>query len=106
MDFFGKPAYTPVTPVKIAQKTGAALIPVFLIREKGLNFTFIAEKEIKFDFTGDEEKDLVANTAKWTKLQESYIRKYPDHWAWMHRISRFGAAHTYRPGGAAPQPAG
>ena len=85
VDFFGKPAYTPIAPVRIAEKTGAAIMPVFLIRDKANRFRFIAEKEIELVSTGDETKDLVVNTARWTKLVESYIKRYPDHWVWMHR---------------------
>ena len=85
VDFFGTPAYTPIAPVRIAEKTGAAIVPVFLIRDGNWRYKFVAEKEIKLSFTGDREKDLVVNTARWTKLLESYIRKYPDHWVWMHR---------------------
>jgi len=85
VDFFGKPAYTPSAPVKIASKTGALMIPVFLVREKGYRFKFIAEKAIELVSSSDSEKDTIINTARWTKLLESYIRKYPDHWVWMHR---------------------
>ncbi len=84
VDFFGKPAYTPVAPVKLAIKTGAALIPAFLIREDG-KFRFMVEKEVSLDISGDRERDLLINTIKWTKVIERYIRKYPDQWVWMHR---------------------
>ncbi len=85
VNFFGKPAYTPSAPVRLAQKTKAAIVPVFLIREASNKFLFIAEREIELISTGDVEKDLITNTQKWTDLIESYIRKHPDHWVWMHR---------------------
>lgn len=85
VDFFGKPAYTATGPVKLVRRTGAALIPVFLVREGNLKYTFIAEKEIEFESSGDDDKDLIRDTQEWTKLIESYIRRYPDHWVWMHR---------------------
>ena len=84
VDFFGKAAYTPIAPVNLAIKTGAALLPVFLIRE-GDRFKYIAEKEIDLDITGNRDRDIVVNTARWNKVLERYIRKYPDHWVWMHR---------------------
>ena len=85
VDFFGKSAYTPSGLVRLAKRTKAAIIPVFLIRKANNKFLFIAEKEIELVSTGDEEKDLITNTEKWSNLVESYIRKYPDHWVWMHR---------------------
>ena len=35
--------------------------------------------------TGDNEADIVANTALFTGVIESYIRRYPDQWLWLHR---------------------
>ena len=35
--------------------------------------------------TGDQERDIVANTQMFTKLIEDYVRKYPDQWLWVHR---------------------
>lgn len=84
VDFFGKPAYTPTGPVKLAMKTGAAIIPTFLVRESG-DFRLFVEKEIALDISGDKERDILINTVKWTRVLEKYIRKYPDHWVWMHR---------------------
>ncbi len=84
VDFFGRPAYTPVAPVKLAMRYGAAILPVFVIRE-GKNFRFVMEEEIVLDRTGDDKKDLITNTEKWTKVLERYIRRYPDQWVWMHR---------------------
>ncbi len=84
VDFFGKPAYTPVAPVKFAIKTGAALIPLFFIRENG-KIRLIVEKEIDIDTTGDKERDILVNTIRWMRVLEKYIRRYPDHWVWMHR---------------------
>jgi len=84
VNFFGRPAYTPVAPIKFAMKSGAALIPMFLVREGG-KFKFIVEKEIDVDIGIDKERTLIVNTEKWTKVLEKNIRLYPDHWVWMHR---------------------
>jgi KDO2-lipid IV(A) lauroyltransferase len=35
--------------------------------------------------TADEELDVVANTAQFTKIIEDYVRRYPDQWLWVHR---------------------
>lgn len=84
VDFFGTPAYTPIAPVNLAIRTGAAFVPAFLFRE-GRRYRFIAEKEIHMDVTQDRERDLLVNTIKWTRVLERYIRRYPDQWVWMHR---------------------
>ena len=35
--------------------------------------------------TGDDEADAIANTAKFTRIIEDYVRRYPDQWLWVHR---------------------
>jgi KDO2-lipid IV(A) lauroyltransferase len=35
--------------------------------------------------TEDNEADIVANTAKFTKVIENVIRQYPNQWLWVHR---------------------
>lgn len=84
VDFFGRPAYTPVGPALLAMMTGASLIPVFAVRD-GLRHRFIVEKPIELADTGDRKADIVTNTQKWSLVVESYIRKYPDQWVWIHR---------------------
>ncbi len=84
VNFFGRPAYTPIAPVRFALATGAPIIPVFIIRE-GLRHRVIIEKPIEFTETGNKEQDLVTNTQKWVAVQESYIRRYPHLWVWNHK---------------------
>lgn len=84
VNFFGRPAYTPAGPVAIARASGAALIPVFIIRKNGRH-ELIIEEPIELTDTGDKSADLIKNTQKWSDVVESYIRKYPEQWVWMHR---------------------
>jgi len=84
VDFFGRPAYTPRGPVNIALKTGCALLPTFIIRQKDDTHKIIVEKAIKLKITDDTEEDIRFNTAVFTKIIESYIRKYPEQWIWVH----------------------
>jgi KDO2-lipid IV(A) lauroyltransferase len=84
VNFFGKPAYTPGAPVRLAMASGAPLVPCFLIRE-GKRYRIIIEPPIPLEDSGDKEKDLVANTQKWVSIQERYIRQYPHFWVWNHK---------------------
>jgi len=84
VDFFGRPAFTPRGPVSIALKTGCDIIPTFMIRQKDNRHRMIVEKPIDLKITGDTEKDIRYNTETFTKIIESYIRKYPDQWIWVH----------------------
>jgi KDO2-lipid IV(A) lauroyltransferase len=84
VNFFGRPAYTPIGPVALAKVTGATIVPAFIVRE-GLHHRFIVEKPVALVDTGDKEKDMVTNTQAWSDVLESLIRKYPEHWVWVHR---------------------
>ena len=84
VNFFGRPAYTPSGPVVLARASGAVLLPVFIIRE-GNWHTIAIEEPVELADTGNKEADLISNTQKWSNVVESYIRKYPDQWVWMHR---------------------
>jgi len=84
VNFFGQPAYTPAGPAAIARASGAALIPVFIIRKNGRH-ELVIEKPIELTDTGDKPGDIIRNTQKWSDVVESYIRRYPEQWVWMHR---------------------
>ena len=85
VDFFGRHAYTPYSPVAIALKTGAAILPTFIVRQPDGSHHAIIEPPLALKRTSMKEKDLVVNTQKFTKIIESYIRQYPAQWIWMHR---------------------
>ena len=84
--FFGIPACSASGMARVAQKTGATVVPGFLLwdeREKQYVLRF--GEEIATVNTGNAEEDSVTNTAIFTAVLERYIREYPDQWLWMHR---------------------
>lgn len=82
--FLGREAYTPTAPVAIARASGAALIPVFLVRN-GQKFHLRVEEPIPVERSQNKEADLYRHTLEWNSVLERYVRQYPDHWVWMHR---------------------
>ena len=84
VDFFGWPTYTPVGPVALALVSGAAILPSYIVREGGKH-RIIIDEPLTLVATGDRQRDLVENTQRWSRVTESYIRRYPDQWVWMHR---------------------
>ncbi|HID55316.1 TPA: hypothetical protein EYP37_02215 [Candidatus Poribacteria bacterium] len=78
VDFFGRPAYTPVGPVLISMKTGAPIVPAFIVREVKGHRVFIGEP---IRPTGNVRSDV----QRLTKMVEGFIRRYPHQWIWMHR---------------------
>ena len=84
VDFFGRPAYTPYSPVAFALKTGAAILPTFIIRQPDDSHRAVVEAPLLLQQGGEKEQDLLVNTQRFTKIIESYIRRYPEQWIWMH----------------------
>lgn len=84
VDFFGKPAYTPKAPVAFSLASGAPLIPCFMIREKN-RYRLIVEDPIVPIQRSTKEETIQYNTERWSRLIESYIRKYPEQWVWLHK---------------------
>ena len=84
VDFFGKPAHTPKGPVALALATGAPLVPCFMIREKNCH-KLVLEDPIELEEKSDKDETIKFNTQKWSRIVESYIRRYPEQWVWMHR---------------------
>ncbi|MBI3755623.1 MAG: lysophospholipid acyltransferase family protein [Deltaproteobacteria bacterium] len=74
-EFFGKAYHFPSGPLVLAKKTGAALIPGFVVRD-GETYRAIAEKPIFIENDGD----LQYYAQKITAIFEYYIRQYPDQW--------------------------
>ncbi len=80
VDFFGKPSLMPKGPAALALKTGACIVPGFMIRNPDDTFTLKFEQPIYPACTGNEEEDIVCGIAKYIKVIESYIKRYPDQW--------------------------
>jgi len=92
--FFGVEACTASGLARVARKTGAAVIPGFLLWEESeRRYVLRFGPQVELVASEDTEQDAIANTARFTAILESYIRRYPDQWLWMHRRWK-----TRRPG--------
>jgi KDO2-lipid IV(A) lauroyltransferase len=85
VDFMGRPAWTPTAAASMALKFGAPVIFGYVHRNRDNRHSIIVEGPLELIQTGDREKDIIANTALFTKKIEDAIRSNPDQWVWMHR---------------------
>ncbi len=84
--FFGIEACTASGLARVALKTGAAVLPGFLLWEESeRRYVLHFYPEIALANTGDTEADTADNTARFTAVLEDAIRQYPSQWLWMHR---------------------
>ena len=84
--FFGVEACTASGMARVALKTGAAVLPGFLLWEEAeRQYVLRFGPELSLAATGDSEADAASNTALFTAVIEETIREYPSQWLWMHR---------------------
>lgn len=86
IDFFGKPAIFPEGPAALSLKTGASIVPGFMLRNPDDTFTLRIEKPVEFTSTGDKNEDKKQLMKKYIKIFEQYIRQYPDQWYMFKRF--------------------
>lgn len=84
--FFGRLACTASGLARVAVKTGAAVLPGFMVwEETERKYVLRFGEEIPLIRTGNDEDDALANTARLTAVIEDWVRRYPEQWLWVHR---------------------
>lgn len=84
--YFGRLACTASGLARVALRTGAAVLPGFMLwKEAEQKYVLRFGEEIPLASTGDDEADALANTARFTAAIEDFVRQYPDQWLWVHR---------------------
>lgn len=94
VDFFGRPAWTPVGAASLALRTGSPIMMTYIIRGADDRHTIHVSPPIQFESCGDRKKDPTLLTALLTRELESIIRAHPDHWVWMHNRWKTRPAQT------------
>jgi len=85
VDFFGRKASTPGGAAIFALKTGAPFIMAFPVRSEKGDIDLYLERIDCSDLPEEKERAIKEITQRYTSVLEKYVRKYPDHWFWMHR---------------------
>ena len=85
VEFFGRPALLPSAQVALALRTGAALVPAFAWREKGLLFAQI-EEPLELMSTGDRDADVRTGVRQFAARLERYIKDHPEQWTVFERV--------------------
>lgn len=85
VDFLGKPTRQITTPAYLAQKFGAALVPIISYTDDHENYRVKIFEEVAVSQTGDDKEDLRITTQNITTWLSDVILEEPKHWFWMHR---------------------
>ncbi len=82
--FFGRPAATPRAAADLVVRTGATAL--VCLNHRGDDGVYRAStEEVEVPRTGDDERDVVELTARFTARIEAGIRAHPEQWVWMHQ---------------------
>lgn len=84
VDFYGKPAHTPIGAAMLALDSDATVFTTSYVRTTGNKYQFIFGSPLELIRTGDRKEDLRINTERYHKEVEKLIKKYPTQWTWMH----------------------
>lgn len=85
VDFFGRMTASHQGPAAFSLKMGAEMIYAFLIRQPDGRYVGEVIEVSRADLPDQPEEAIVELTQRHTAILEHYIRRYPDHWQWMHR---------------------
>ncbi len=86
VDYFGHQACTASGLARVAAKTGAAVLPGFMVWEEAEQaYVLRFGEQLELSSTVDAEADVIANTQLCTAAIENWVRRYPDQWLWVHR---------------------
>lgn len=80
--FFGRPVTARRGPATLALRSGAVVVPLYLIREPGAGLKLIIEPELELARSGEIQSDVRENTRLFTQWLERVVRSYPDQWNW------------------------
>jgi lauroyl/myristoyl acyltransferase len=78
--FFGREAYFPRGPLRVAMATGATVLPAFIMRVPDGRYRAIIEEPLEIDRTGDRDAALARNLARYVAVLERYVGAYPEQW--------------------------
>jgi len=84
--FFGRQACTTAGIATLALKTDAVVIPTIAVWNKERQkYFFHGDPPVELVRTGDRQKDIETNTARFAAAIERLVRLYPDQWLWIHK---------------------
>jgi len=80
VEFFGRKACVDAGLVRLARRTGAAVVPGYALWSESEG-RYVLHFEPEIEMSGDEQEDTQAVQAR----LEAAIRRAPEQWLWVHR---------------------
>jgi Kdo2-lipid IVA lauroyltransferase/acyltransferase len=71
-------------PATLASRTGAAIVPAYMVRQPDDTLRLIIEPALELVRSGKAKADILENTLRITQWFERTICNHPDQWNWMN----------------------
>ena len=81
---FGRTVLARRGPATLALRTGAAVVPIYLVHDQNHRLKLIVEPELDLITTDRDKSAIRENTLRITQWLEKTVRAYPDQWNWMN----------------------
>jgi KDO2-lipid IV(A) lauroyltransferase len=85
---FGVRCSTSAGVATLALRTGAAVLPCYVLRAGPDRHRGIFAPELEVPVSGDLQQDIKVATAHYNAALEKIIRANPEQWMWGHRRFR------------------
>ncbi len=85
IEFLGKTASTPMGPAVFARKFKSPVLPAFILRKPDGRHKVVIGEVLRYEDTGDSDKDLLNFTIRMTRILEQIVRENPTQWIWFQK---------------------
>lgn len=85
IEFLGKTASTPMGPAVFSNKFHSPVLPAFILRRPDGRHRVVIGEVLRYEDTGDTDRDLYEFTRKMTQILEQVIRENPTQWIWFQK---------------------
>jgi KDO2-lipid IV(A) lauroyltransferase len=85
VEFFGTMVPTHQGPSVFSLKVGSPIVAVFAVRRADGTYDAFVTPVPSDDLDGPSDENIVELTRRHVKITEDFIRRFPDHWLWMHK---------------------
>ncbi len=82
--FFGGIVSARRGPATLALRTGAAIVPAFVVRRADDGLKLIIEPELELTRAGKSKDEVRESTLLMTRWLERTVKAYPDQWNWTN----------------------
>jgi KDO2-lipid IV(A) lauroyltransferase len=89
VDFLGAPATVSAAPARLALRTGAWVVPAMILRgpqRDTIVRPFLDFRSVRYEPTGDDERDVRELTQQIMRALEPMIREHPEQWFIFRRL--------------------